>query len=253
MRRKIVAGNWKMNTDYPQGLRLASEVVNMVNDEVLNDVTVILAPPFTHLFGISQLIKDSPKVYLAAQNCSAEVSGAFTGEVSVDMINSIGAQYVIIGHSERRHIFGENNAMVERKIQVVLEAGLIPIFCCGETLNERNSGKHFQVINSQLEEALFELNKNEICNVIIAYEPVWAIGTGVNATPQQAQEIHHFIRNSIKEKYGEDISNFTSILYGGSCNSKNAKELFSNPDVDGGLVGGASLKSREFVDIVKLI
>jgi triosephosphate isomerase len=199
------------------------------------------------------LIKDSPKVYLAAQNCSAEVSGAFTGEVSVDMINSIGAQYVIIGHSERRHIFGENNAMVERKIQVVLEAGLIPIFCCGETLNERNSGKHFQVINSQLEEALFELNKNEICNVIIAYEPVWAIGTGVNATPQQAQEIHHFIRNSIKEKYGEDISNFTSILYGGSCNSKNAKELFSNPDVDGGLVGGASLKSREFVDIVKLI
>src|ERR1017187_10154677 len=253
MRRKIVAGNWKMNTDYPQGLRLASEVVNMVNDEVLNDVTVILAPPFTHLFGISQLIKDSPKVYLAAQNCSAEVSGAFTGEVSVDMINSIGAQYVIIGHSERRHIFGENNAMVERKIQVVLEAGLIPIFCCGETLNERNSGKHFQVINSQLEEALFELNNNEICNVIIAYEPVWAIGTGVNATPQQAQEIHHFIRNSIKEKYGEDISNFTSILYGGSCNSKNAKELFSNPDVDGGLVGGASLKSREFVDIVKLI
>jgi triosephosphate isomerase len=253
MRRKIVAGNWKMNTDYAQGLRLASEVVNMVNDEVMNDVTVILAPPFTHLFGISQLIKDSPKVYLAAQNCSSELSGAFTGEVSVEMIKSIGAQYVIIGHSERRHIFGENNAMVERKIQVVLEAGLIPIFCCGETLNERNSGKHFQVINSQLEEALFELNNNEICNVIIAYEPVWAIGTGVNATPQQAQEIHHFIRNSIKEKYGEDISNSTSILYGGSCNSKNAKELFSNSDVDGGLVGGASLKSREFVDIVKLI
>jgi triosephosphate isomerase len=253
MRKKIVAGNWKMNTDYPQGLWLASEVVNMVNDEVLSNVTVILAPPFSHLYGVGQLIKESPKVHLAAQNCGSEKSGAFTGEVSASMVKSVGAEYVIIGHSERRHIYGENNAMVERKIKLSLETGLYPIFCCGETLNERNSGKHFQVINSQLEEALFELTENEISRVVIAYEPVWAIGTGVNATSHQAQEIHHFIRNSIKEKYGESISDSTSILYGGSCNSKNAKELFCNPDVDGGLIGGASLKSREFVDIIKMI
>jgi triosephosphate isomerase len=251
MRKKIVAGNWKMNTDYPQGLWLASEVVNMVNDEVLSDVTVVLAPPFSHLHGVGQLIKEAPKVFLAAQNCCSEITGAFTGEVSAEMIKSVGAQFVIIGHSERRHIYGENNAVIERKVKLALTTGLTPIFCCGETMNERNSGKHFQVINSQLEEALFELNNDEMSKVIIAYEPVWAIGTGVNATPHQAQEIHHFIRNSIKEKYGEIIAGSTSILYGGSCNSKNAKELFSNADVDGGLVGGASLKSREFVDIIK--
>jgi triosephosphate isomerase len=253
MRKKIVAGNWKMNTDHFTGMKLASEVVNMVNDEVNGEVTVIVAPPFTHIYSTGQLIKDASKVHLAAQNCASELSGAFTGEVSVEMIKSFVGEYVIIGHSERRHLFGEDNAVVEKKVKLALSHSLSPIFCCGETLNERNSGRHFQVINSQLEEALFELTENDIKRVVIAYEPVWAIGTGVNATPHQAQEIHHFIRDTIKDKYNASISDNISILYGGSCNIKNAKELFSNADVDGGLIGGASLKSREFVDIVKTI
>jgi len=253
MRKKIVAGNWKMNTDYFTGMKLASEVSNMINDEITSEVTVILAPPFTHLYSIGQLIKDAPKVHLSAQNCGAELSGAFTGEVSAEMLKSIGAEYVIIGHSERRHLFGEDNAIIEKKVKNALALSLHPIFCCGETLTERNSGRHFQIINSQLEEALFELTENEIKNVVIAYEPVWAIGTGVNATPHQAQEMHQIIRNSIKDRFNSSTSESISILYGGSCNSKNAKDLFSNPDVDGGLIGGASLKSREFVDIVKIL
>ncbi len=251
MRQKIVAGNWKMNTDYDQGLWLVSEVVNMVNDEVLSDVKVIIAPPFTHLFGIKQLIKSAPKVRLAAQNCSSEASGAFTGEISCSMLKSIGVEAVIIGHSERRQLFGETNFSIKKKIKQALQAGLSPIVCCGETWDERNGGIHFQIIQTQLEEALFALNRDEIGKVIIAYEPVWAIGTGQTATPDQAQEIHRFIRNAIQEKYNSSIADSISILYGGSCTSKNAKELFSNPDVDGGLVGGASLKSREFVDIIK--
>ncbi len=251
MRKKIVAGNWKMNTDFKGGLKLASEVMNMVNDEVMDDIQVVLIPPFTHLFGIGQLIKGNKKVSLGAQNCAAHISGAYTGEVSAEMIRSVGADYVIVGHSERRHLFKEDNSVVEEKVKLALSYSLIPIFCCGESLDERNNGRHFQIINSQLEEALFELEKDELLKVVIAYEPVWAIGTGKTASPYQAQEMHHFIRTTIKEKYGEDLANTIPILYGGSCNAKNAKELFANADVDGGLIGGASLKSRDFTDIVK--
>ena len=184
MRTKIVAGNWKMNTDYQAGLWLASEVINMANDEIMNNIKIILAPPFTHLHSIGQLIKPSTKIHLAAQNCASEIFGAFTGEIAPIMIKSVGAEYVIIGHSERRHLFNENNATIERKVKLALDTDLKPIFCCGETLHERNTGKHFQTINTQLQEGLFELNEQQFANVTIAYEPVWAIGTGVNATPQ---------------------------------------------------------------------
>ncbi|HEY1007207.1 MAG TPA: triose-phosphate isomerase, partial [Sphingobacteriaceae bacterium] len=224
---------------------------NMVNDEVMGEQQVIVCPPFIHLHSLVQLNKAGGRVAIGAQNCHHQESGAFTGEVSASMIRSAGTEYVIIGHSERRQYFGETNALLAAKTDVALKAGLKPIFCIGETLEERNSGRHFDVIRQQLAEGLFHLSETEIQSVVIAYEPVWAIGTGLTASPEQAQEIHAFIRSEVAAKYSEALAGEISILYGGSCNPKNAPELFAQADIDGGLIGGASLKSRDFTDIVK--
>jgi len=246
MRQKIVAGNWKMNTLISDGLELAAAVNSLATHKTSNAV-VIIAPPFTHLADVKKILS---VVKLSAQNCSSEESGAFTGEVSVSMIKSIGAEYIIIGHSERRAYYHEDNAVLAKKVNLTLSKGLKPIFCIGEVLPERNANKHFDVVKSQLTEGVFHLTPAEFANVVIAYEPVWAIGTGVTASPEQAQEMHKFIREEIAKKYGKQLADDTTILYGGSCKGSNAKELFANPDVDGGLIGGASLKAEEFLQIV---
>ena len=251
MRKKIVAGNWKMNLDYTTGVGLFSEIVNMVKDEVMGDQQVIVCAPYIHLGAISQLAKSQQKVFVGAQNCHQADSGAYTGEVSALMLQSVGVEYVIIGHSERRQYFGETNALLAEKMNSALKNQLKPIYCIGETLDQRNSNSYFEVIKTQLSEGLFHLSETEMANIILAYEPVWAIGTGLTATPEQAQEIHEFIREEIRQKFGETVAQNISILYGGSCNPKNAAELFAKADIDGGLIGGASLKSRDFVDIIK--
>ena len=251
MRRNIVAGNWKMNKTIEEGKILASEVVNMVNDEVNSDVTLILGTPFVHLLSVVQLTKQSDKVFVAAQNCSEHTAGAYTGEVSVSMLNSVGVEYIIIGHSERRQYFNENNTQLAQKVDLALTEDLTPIFCCGEPLEIREDGSFFDYVCTQLTESLFHLTREQMSKIVIAYEPIWAIGTGMTASSEQAQDMHAQIRSHLASQYGEELANETSILYGGSCNPKNAKELFANPDVDGGLIGGASLKSRDFVDIAK--
>jgi triosephosphate isomerase len=250
MRTKIVAGNWKMNCNLEEAFSLASEIAGMVKDEQLNNATVILAPPFVYLSGIIQIVKGTG-IKVAAQNCSYESQGAYTGEVAASMLKSVGADYVIIGHSERRLYFNETAEDLSKKTNLALLNGLIPVFCVGETLPERESGQQRDVVAKQLNESLFSLSAESFSKVVIAYEPVWAIGTGKTATPEQAQEMHLFIRNHIEKKYGSAIAAATPVLYGGSCNENNARELFSLPDVDGGLIGGASLKSRSFVNIVK--
>ena len=246
MRQKIVAGNWKMNTNLNEGMELAAKVNSLALNKT-SSTEVIIAPPFTHLADIKKVLS---VVKLSAQNCASEESGAYTGEVSVNMIKSVGAEYIIIGHSERRAYYLEDNAKLAKKVNLTMSKGLKPIFCIGEVLPERNANKHFDVVKSQLSEGLFHLSPAEFSNIIIAYEPVWAIGTGVTASPEQAQEMHKFIRSEINIKYGAQIAENTSILYGGSCKGSNAKELFENPDVDGGLIGGASLKAEEFLQIV---
>ena len=251
MRQKIVAGNWKMNNNLNEGLKLTTEIVNMVADEVRGDVKVVLAPPFVHLTQVKSLIKGAPHMFLSAQNCNQNVSGAYTGEISASMLASIGVQYVIIGHSERREYFNETNAQLAAKVDLTLGNGLTPIFCCGESLEIRESGNYESFITNQLEESLFHLSSDEFSKIVIAYEPIWAIGTGKTASSEQAQEVHAAIRKFIASKYGQEIADNTSILYGGSCKPDNAHELFACADVDGGLIGGASLKSRDFVDIVK--
>jgi triosephosphate isomerase len=249
MRKKIVAGNWKMNTSFARGIELGVEINKLLRKQAKNEVTVILAPPFTH---IAELVKvtDYPGIFIAAQNCSSEPKGAFTGEVSAKMIKSTGAEYVIIGHSERRSIFNETNHQLLDKLKLALENELTPIFCIGEKLEERQAGNYFDVIQHQLDEAAFQLSPEDFSKIVIAYEPVWAIGTGLNASPEQAQEVHSFIRSAIAKKFNEEQSLNTSILYGGSCKASNARALFVQPDVDGGLIGGASLDAAEFVAIV---
>ena len=249
MRKKIVAGNWKMNNSFNRGIELATEINKLVRKQDDHDVTVILAPPYIHLPEVSRII-DKDVVSVAAQNCAAEPKGAFTGEVSAKMIKSTGAEFVILGHSERRQYYGETNEILKQKVVRALENSLTPIFCIGELLNEREAEKHFEVVKSQLAEALFELPVNQFSKIVIAYEPVWAIGTGVTASPSQAQEMHSFIRKTIAEKYGDEMANSVSILYGGSCKPSNAKELFANEDVDGGLIGGASLQAEDFFAII---
>jgi triosephosphate isomerase (TIM) len=251
MRKKIVAGNWKMNNTIEEGKVLASEVVNMVNEEVNEEVTVILGAPFVHLPSVVYLTHDSDKVYTAAQNCNDHTSGAYTGEVSVAMLKSVGVEYVLIGHSERRQYFNETNKQLAEKVDLALAAGLLPIFCCGEPLEIREDGSFFDYVCNQLIESLFHLTQERISSLVLAYEPIWAIGTGKTATSQQAQEMHAHIRSHIASQYGDEIADGISILYGGSCKPDNARELFANTDVDGGLIGGASLKSRDFVDIIK--
>jgi triosephosphate isomerase len=252
MRNKIVAGNWKMNKTLEEAQALTSELIGMVNDEVKGNVKVVLCTPFPYLHPVNQQLGSNKRISVGAQNCSEHDSGAYTGETSVSMLKSMNVPYVIIGHSERRQYFGENGKLLATKVDKALAAGLTPIFCCGEPLEIREKGTHEQLVKQQVEESLFHLSAEALKKVVIAYEPVWAIGTGKTATSQQAQDMHAVIRKHLATKYGS-VAEEISILYGGSVKADNAKELFACADVDGGLVGGASLKSREFVEIVKAI
>ncbi len=249
MRKFVVAGNWKMNKTLQEGIELARAVNEKVNGQ---KALVVLCTPFIHLSEIRKVITKS-SLFLGAQNCSSESAGAYTGETSASMIKSTGADYVIIGHSERRAYFKETDKILSKKIRLSLENELMPIYCCGEVLPERQAGKHFEVVRNQINEGLFSLSTSEFSNVVIAYEPVWAIGTGVNATPQQAQEMHAYIRGLISDKFGKNVAEDTTIQYGGSCKPSNAKEIFAMPDVDGGLIGGASLTTEDFIAIVNSI
>ena len=251
MRKKVVAGNWKMNKTHDEGLKLTSEIVNMISDEVTGDVTVVLAPPFIHLAQIGKLVAGADNIYLSAQNCNEHASGAYTGEISAAMLTSVGVEYVILGHSERREYFGETDAQLAKKVDLALENGLTPIFCCGESLETRENEDYIAFVCKQLKESLFHLPAADLSKIVIAYEPIWAIGTGRTATSEQAQEMHAALRKYIATQYGEELAEDLSILYGGSAKPSNAPELFACPDVDGGLIGGASLQSRDFVDIVK--
>lgn len=248
MRKNIVAGNWKMNMNLEQGLSLAKELNSALEGKEVN-CDVIIGTPFIHLAKVAEVV--SNKIGVAAQNCANKASGAYTGEISAEMVASTGAKYVILGHSERRAYYHETPELLKEKVLLALENGLTPIFCIGEVLEERESEKHFEVVKSQLEESLFELSNEMFSKLILAYEPVWAIGTGKTASAAQAQEMHAFIRQTLVSKYGKEIADNTSILYGGSCNASNAKELFSNPDVDGGLIGGASLGVDKFMPIIE--
>jgi len=252
MRKKIAAGNWKMNTSLQDGVQLAKQIQQFAATFPLDNKGIVLAPPATHIVSIVNSV-DSKKISVAAQNCAAWEKGAYTGETSAEIIASTGANHVIIGHSERRQYFKEDNATLYTKVQLCLKNSLIPIFCCGEMLKERELENQYIVVKKQLKEGLFELSPEDFGKVVIAYEPVWAIGTGKTATPAQAQDMHAYIRKLITEKYGLAVSAETTILYGGSCNAANAKELFSQTDVDGGLVGGASLKANEFIEIIKAL
>lgn len=249
MRKNIVAGNWKMNTTIQEGIELARTISDMVSQLDDSNIKVAIAPPFTHLSEIAKVINPD-KICLAAQNCASEESGAYTGEIAPAMLAELGVMAVLLGHSERRAYFKEDHDTLARKVKLVLKNNMKPIFCCGEVLEERESNIQNEVVSKQLDESLFHLSADEIQNCIIAYEPVWAIGTGKTATAGQAQEIHLFIRSLLISKYGEEIANDITILYGGSCKPSNAVELFSNPDVDGGLIGGASLKSDDFLGII---
>ncbi len=251
MRKKIIAGNWKMNKTFEEGMALVTEITGMVKDEYNGSAEVVIIPPFTHINAVSRMLTDYANIAAGAQNCSNHASGAYTGEVSAAMLKSVGAKYVIIGHSERRQYFNEHNNWLAQKVDAVLANQLLPIYCCGETLEEREANKYVDVLRSQISEGLFHLSAAQIAQTVIAYEPVWAIGTGKTASTAQAQEVHAFIRNLISEKYGNEIASNITIQYGGSVKPENAAELFSAPDIDGALIGGAALQSRSFVDIVK--
>ena len=246
MRKNIVAGNWKMNTTVPEGVELAKAVV-AASAEVPASVKLVVAPPFTHLASVAEVVKGSV-VGLSSQNCADKVSGAYTGEVSVSMLESVGCEYVILGHSERRQYYGETDAKLVEKTKLAISQGLIPIFCIGENKEERESNRHFDVVTEQVKNVLYTLSAEEMSKVVVAYEPVWAIGTGLTASSAQAQEIHACIRKVLADKFGALAEEIT-ILYGGSCNASNAKELFSCPDIDGGLIGGAALKAESFIAI----
>lgn len=248
MRNKIVAGNWKMNTLPAEGVELAKAVAAGKKD-VDNSVQFIVAPPFTHLSEVVKVTRGTG-VAVSAQNCAAEAKGAYTGEVSAAMIAALGVEYVILGHSERRQYYGETSETLNKKMEQVFANNLMPIYCIGEKLDEREAGKHFDVVKEQIEEVVFNLTAEQFAKTVIAYEPVWAIGTGKTATADQAQEIHAYIREVLKGKFGA-AADQTVILYGGSANPGNAKELFSKADVDGGLIGGAALKADDFIAIGK--
>ncbi|MGK9476580.1 triose-phosphate isomerase [Melioribacter sp. OK-6-Me] len=249
MRKKVVAGNWKMNNDLDSSVALISEIKNLLASKSLN-VEIIICPPFTSLDAASSLIKNT-QIKLGAQNMYFEKSGAFTGEISPLMLKSVGCQYVILGHSERRTIFHESNQLINKKIKAAVENDLHPIFCIGETLEERENRVTFKVIETQVREGLQGLNADELKNLIIAYEPVWAIGTGNTATPEQAQEVHAFIRKLIGELYSTEFAEKLIIQYGGSVKPENSAELMSQPDIDGALVGGACLKADSFIKIIE--
>lgn len=245
MRTKIVAGNWKMNKTLSEAIDLVSLIAKNPGDKT---VTKIIFPPFPYISALTNFIGATGNFYTGAQNCSEHASGAFTGEVSAAMLKSIGCKYVLVGHSERRQYFGETNLISAKKIKLALENNLKVIYCVGETLSERKANTHFEIVKTQLTEAIKGVDP---ANIVIAYEPVWAIGTGETATQAQAQEMHAYIRGCLKNLFNEEASNNTSILYGGSCNAQNASELFVCPDIDGGLIGGASLKADDFGKIIR--
>ncbi|MBO4447141.1 MAG: triose-phosphate isomerase [Bacteroidales bacterium] len=247
MRKKIVAGNWKMNTTVPEGVELAKAVVEL-SGKADESVQLIVAAPFTHLCPLAEVLKGT-RVALSAENCADKEKGAYTGEVSAAMLASAGCGYTILGHSERRQYYGETDAKLVEKTRLALANGLKVILCVGENLEEREAGKHFDVVEAQIKNVLFNFSAEELKEIVIAYEPVWAIGTGKTATAEQAQEIHAFIRKTVAAKFGAQAAEDTSILYGGSCKPSNAAELFACPDIDGGLIGGAALKAEDFIAI----
>lgn len=250
MRTKIVAGNWKMNKTFEDADSLIYDIVDLLEEKGKPDnVDIIICPPFIYLELAGDITEDS-QVFVGAQDVSQFEMGAYTGEISASMLRSMHIDFAIIGHSERRKYFNETDEELLTKVKSALKQDIAPIFCCGELLEERQAGKYFEIVQLQLEQTIFKLDSEDFARVIIAYEPVWAIGTGVNATTEQAQEMHFYIRDLIRNKFGSEVAEETAILYGGSCNAKNARELFSMPDVDGGLIGGASLKADEFVEIV---
>ncbi len=248
-RKKIIAGNWKMNLSHSEAMQLIRDVRDWKSGF---DGEVIVFPSFIYLTEAVALLKDSG-VKVGAQNCSAKESGAFTGEVSAAMLSSIGVEYLIIGHSERRELFGETNEVLKEKLKVALRHPLKVVFCCGEPLDIRQAGTQEEYVSKQLEESLFALSDEDMLQVVIAYEPVWAIGSGLNATPEQAQQMHAFIRGKMAEQFGKAMALQTRILYGGSCKPDNAAALFRGADVDGGLIGGASLKANDFISIIQSV
>lgn len=249
MRKNIIAGNWKMNTTLGEGIELAKGL-----NEALKGKTpkcdVVIGAPFTHLAGIVAAV-DTCKIGVAAENCADKDKGAYTGEVSAAMVASTGAGYVIIGHSERRQYYHETAGILKSKVELALANSLTPIFCIGEVLEEREANKHFEVVEAQVKDSLFGLSPEDFSKIVLAYEPVWAIGTGKTATSDQAEEMHAFIRGLLAGKYGEQIADDCTILYGGSMNAGNAKELVAKPNVDGGLIGGASLSVDKFMPIIE--
>lgn len=250
MRKQIAAANWKMNLTIQQGETLVKELVE-ATQELNENQEAVFAVPFPYLVNVKNILAGKSHVFVAAQNCYNKVSGAYTGEVSVEILKSIGTDYVIIGHSERREYFAESNQMLADKIDICIEYGLKPIFCCGEALEIREAGTQNIFVEKQIKESLFHLSAEQLSGFVIAYEPIWAIGTGKTASSTQAQEIHAYIRSVIANGYGKEVAESISILYGGSVKAANAKEIFSNPDVDGGLVGGASLMATEFAAIIR--
>ncbi|MEZ4824703.1 MAG: triose-phosphate isomerase [Bacteroidia bacterium] len=250
MRKKIAAGNWKMNLTAPEAWSLAENVINAFKGNTKANAQVIFAPPYPYLAKVVEMAAGNDRVLVSAQNLHQAENGAYTGEISASMLTSIGVTHVILGHSERRQYFGESNSLLASKIDKALAHGLVPIYCIGETLEERESGQTLDVNRKQLSEGAFHLDAANFSKLIIAYEPVWAIGTGKTASPAQAQEVHGFIRSLIAEQYGLDVAGQTSILYGGSVKAANAAELFTQPDIDGGLVGGASLIAADFAGII---
>ncbi|MDR2979439.1 MAG: triose-phosphate isomerase [Bacteroidales bacterium] len=249
MKPKVVIGNWKMNKSFDEAEDLISDIEDALDGLNINTL-VVLSPPYLYL----ELTTDhaaEANFECAAQNCSQFKNGAYTGEISANMLADLDVEFCIIGHSERRKYFGETNAILAEKVNRLTEVDMIPVYCCGEVVEERKAGTHFEVVEKQIKEGLFHLSPEAFERVIIAYEPVWAIGTGLTATPQQAEEMHLFIRSLVEKKYGTEIAYNLHIIYGGSCNPSNALELFSQPNVDGGLIGGASLKAEDFVEIVE--
>jgi len=250
MRKKIAAGNWKMNLNAEQAQGLVSEIMGKFTSQINNEVEVIFGPSALFLHQVQHLAKDHAQFHVAAQNIHQAPKGAYTGDISASMVASLGCSHVIIGHSERREYYSEDNALLAQKLDIALENNLQPIYCLGERLEDREASKTFEVVSKQLSEGCFHLDADQFGKLVIAYEPVWAIGTGKTASPEQAQEVHAYLRGLIAEQFGSSVADATSILYGGSVKPANAEALFACPDIDGGLVGGASLKSDDFCAII---
>ena len=250
MRKNIIVGNWKMNLNRFEAVNLVSDVLKKAN---YIDKNIIFAPSFVYLKEVTDLCKNFENFSTSAQNCSHIERGSYTGEVSCEMISSLNTEYVIIGHSERRINYSENNSILKKKVEIALKNNLFVIFCCGESLEERKNSEHFNSIMQQLKQSLFDFSKEDLSRVIIAYEPIWAIGTGMNASNEEAQQMHNYIRKLINSKYGDQLSSSIHILYGGSCNPSNSRELFLQEDIDGGLIGGASLNSDSFISIINSV